>query len=470
MPIVKWSGRVYTRVLSSIVIVGFAAGLTSLPALSAQLPSPRGGPIYEAIVLDADTGQVLRELNPDAVTYPASLTKMMTLYLTFEALNRGRLQLDQYLPVSVAAASHSPSKLGLEPGEQVSVRDLILGIVTKSANDAAGVLAEGLGGSEPAFAVMMTQKARQLGMTRTSYRNASGLPDPGQLTTARDIARLALALIHDFPREYRYFSVKEFEFEGRVVNGHDHLLDEYPGTDGIKTGFTVASGYNLATSAVRGGHRLIGVVLGGESVRVRDAEMTQLLDLGFGDLSREVPMIAQRPVPAAPVMAAAQPQPPVATPAAPPAQPAPGFGALASASMAPPAPAAPPQAAPPEADTAHERSTLGAVASAAIHHLAPVSRAEAAPVATPEPEGWGIQLGTFRDEVSAERAEHRFIHFAVARGREALILAPSGERNRVYRVRLIHFSPHDARAACDELHRQRIACSVVPPGMKVASR
>ena len=454
-------------------------GLASSPSPAAQLSPPRGGPIYEAIVLDADTGQVLRELNPDTVTYPASLTKMMTLYLTFEALNRGRLQLDQYLPVSAAAAAHSPSKLGLEPGEQVSVRDLILGIVTKSANDAAVVLAEGLGGgSEPGFAQMMTQKARQLGMTRTSYRNASGLPDPGQLTTARDIARLALALIHDFPREYRYFSVKEFEFEGELVTGHDHMLDTYPGTDGIKTGFTVASGYNLATSAVRGGHRLIGVVLGGESVRIRDSEMTQLLDLGFGDLGREAPVVvAQRPVPAAPVMAAAQPQPqPAVAAPAPPAPPAPSFAALASASLtaAPPTPptapapaAAPPQAAAPE--PAHEHSTLGAVASAAIHHLAPIARAEAAPVA-PEPEGWGIQLGAYRDEAAAERAEHKFVHLAVARGREALILAPSSERNRVYRVRLIHFSPHDARAACDELHRQRIACSVVPPGLKVASR
>ncbi|HXO00960.1 MAG TPA: D-alanyl-D-alanine carboxypeptidase family protein, partial [Stellaceae bacterium] len=239
------------------------------------------GPVYEAIVIDAETGQVLRELNPDAVTYPASLTKMMTLYLTFEALNQGRLKLDQYLAVSATAAAHSPSKLGLEPGEAVTVRDLILGIVTKSANDAAAVLAEGLGGgSEAGFAVMMTQRAQQLGMTRTHYANASGLPDAEQLTTARDVARLALALYHDFPREYRYFAVKQFDFQGEIVNGHDHMLDWYPGADGIKTGFTVASGYNLATSAVQNGRRLIGVILGGRSVRSRDESMAQLLDLG----------------------------------------------------------------------------------------------------------------------------------------------------------------------------------------------
>ena len=178
-------------------------------------------PVYEAIVLDAQTGQVLHELNADIPTPPASLTKMMTLYLTFEALNRGRLRLDQYLQVSDYAASRPPSKLGLKPGEAISVQDLILGIVTKSANDAAVVLAEALGGSETAFAQQMTWKARQLGMNYTVYRNASGLPDPEQRTTARDIARLALALFHDFPREYRYFSVREFPFQGELVHGPD---------------------------------------------------------------------------------------------------------------------------------------------------------------------------------------------------------------------------------------------------------
>jgi D-alanyl-D-alanine carboxypeptidase len=459
-----------------------AVGLAATPAVASQLPAPPGGPIYEAIVIDAETGQVLRELNPDAETYPASLTKMMTLYLTFEALNQGRLRLDQYLPVSEAAAAHNPSKLGLRPGEAVSVQDLILGIVTKSANDAAAVLAEGLGGgSEPAFATQMTQKAHQLGMSRTFYRNASGLPDPGQLTTARDIARLALALIHDFPREYRYFSVKEFDFQGRIVNGHDHLLDEYPGTDGIKTGFTVASGFNLATSAVRNGRRLIGVILGGESGRIRDGEMAKLLDLGFGDLGEQPTMVAQRSTPA---MAAAQPVQAVpaavqqTVAAAQPAKPALSIGALAAASMTTPAAAPQQQAAAipppdPKPEPEVERpSTIGAVASAAIRHLAPVSRAEAAPVA-PEPgEGWGIQIGAYRGEAAAEQAERKIEHLSVADGKEAVIVAPaSGERSRLYRLRLMRFSPRGAHAACEELHRQGLGCSVVPPtGLKVASR
>ena len=229
----KWAG-------AAVIAI---AMLNSYPAMA--------GPAYEAIVLDAQTGQVLRELNPDIQTPPASLTKMMTLYLTFEALNQRRLQLDQYLRVSGEAASRAPSKLALVPGEAVTVHDLILGIVTKSANDAAVVLAEALGGSEPGFAQQMNWKARQLGMNYTVYRNASGLPDPEQRTTARDIARLALALYHQFPREYRYFSTHEFVFRGQVMRNHNHLMEWYPGVDGIKTGFVNASGFNLAASAVR---------------------------------------------------------------------------------------------------------------------------------------------------------------------------------------------------------------------------
>jgi D-alanyl-D-alanine carboxypeptidase len=463
MPTEGIRGRGVARPISYAACVAVALGLGAGPVRAAQLAAPPGGPIYEAIVLDADTGQVLRELNPDAVTYPASLTKMMTLFLTFEALNQGRIRLDTYFPVSEAAAAHAPSRLGLRPGEQVTVRDLILGIVTKSANDAAATLAEGLGGgSEPAFAQMMTQKAHQLGMTRTSYRNASGLPDPGQLTTARDIARLALALVHDFPREYRYFSVREFQFEGRIVNGHDHLLDNYPGTDGIKTGFTVASGFNLASSAVHDGHRLIGVILGGESGRIRDGEMERLLDVGFADLGREAPVMVARAAPPAPP----QPQPIPVVAEAPQPRPAPSLAAVAAASMTPP-----PQPAAPTAEPAAEpqpQSAIARVASAALNHLAPVSRAEAAPIPLDQGESWGIQTGAFREEAAAERAERKIDRLTIADGKESVVV---GERARLYRVRLMHFSQHAAHAACEELHRQGIACSVVPPaGLKLASR
>ncbi|MBV9551827.1 MAG: D-alanyl-D-alanine carboxypeptidase [Alphaproteobacteria bacterium] len=442
--------------------------MASPAAHAARIGTAPSGPVYEALALDAETGQVLRALNPDAITYPASLTKMMTLYLTFEALNQGRLRVDQYLTVSPAAAAHAPSRLGLQPGEVVMVRDLILGIVTKSANDAAAVLAEALGGSEPSFAQLMTEKAHQLGMLHTNYANASGLPDPAQLTTARDVARLALALYHDFPREYRYFSVKEFNFQGELVTGHDHMLDWYPGADGIKTGFTVASGYNLATSAVQNGRRLIGVILGGRSVRSRDVAMGQLLDLGFADLAQQPQtLVAQRQVPAVPAVAATAPaaQPAGATPAHPtladvaaaalaaPAQPAAPQPPAAAAMAQPPAPAAAPA------------SSLADVASAAIRHLTPVGKAEAAESA----ENWGIQLGGFRGEAAAARAEHEIGRLAFARGKEAQILAPAGG-DRLYRLRLLRFSPQAARAACDELHRQRQACTVMMPvGLKVAA-
>jgi D-alanyl-D-alanine carboxypeptidase len=427
-------------------IFSLVFGAVSAPAGAARLAAGPAGPIYEAIVLDAETGQVLRELNPDAVTYPASLTKMMTLYLTFEALNQGRLRLDQALPVSEAAATKAPSRLGLQPGQGVTVRDLILAIVTKSANDAATVLAEGLGGgSEANFAQLMNQKAQQLGMTRSHYDNASGLPDPQQLTTARDVARLSLALYRDFPREYRYFAVTKFDFNGATVNGHDHMLGWYPGADGIKTGYTEASGFNLATSAVQNGHRLIGVILGGRSVRSRDEAMAQLLDLGFGDVARQPNvLVAQRQT-------------------APQAQPS--LAAVATTAMAPPpAPAVVEQ---PPAQSAP--STVAAVASAALSHLAPVGKAEAA-TPTPEPrEAWAIQLGAYRAEAAAERAEREVSRWAFARGKQWQTLAPEA-RERAYRARLLYFTEPAARAACGELHRQHIDCTVVQAPVKVASR
>jgi D-alanyl-D-alanine carboxypeptidase len=467
LPIDGKFGRRLRRSWSIIAATTMGIALAPM-ALASEVPTPRGGPVYEAIVLDADTGQVLRELNPDQVTYPASLTKMMTLYLTFEALNQGRLRLDQYLQVSYEAAAHKPSKLGLTPGEPVLVRDLILGVVTRSANDAAAVLAEGLGGgSETNFAAQMTRKARQLGMSRTQYRNASGLPDPEQLTTARDIARLSLALFHDFPREYRYFSVREFAYQGETIHSHDHLLEWYDGADGIKTGYTVASGFNLATSAVHNGRRLVGVIMGGESARGRDGEMARLLDLGFADLGQGT-MVAQRQAPAAPVVVAAA----QSAPQSPPAQPRPTFAAVAAASMAPPAAAvARPQPAVAQAPAAApERRTVASVATAAIHHLSPVSKAEAAPVAVETAETWGIQLGAFRGVAAAEQTERKVAHLPLARGKQAQILAPaSGER--LYRVRLVHFSEKGAVAACEALHRQKLACTVMRPnGVKLASR
>ncbi|GFZ92669.1 D-alanyl-D-alanine carboxypeptidase family protein [Dyella caseinilytica] len=248
---------------------------------------------YAAIVIDPATGEVLSNVNADEQNYPASLTKMMTLYLTFQALQNGKLKVDQDLSVSTWAASRAPTKLGLRAGQTVSVNDCILGMVTKSANDAATVVAEGLGGTESHFADMMNAQAALLGMSSSHFANANGLPDPNNLSTARDMAKLAMALYHDFPQYSHYFATKEFVFRGQLIRGHNNLMDRYPGMDGLKTGFTDASGFNLASTAVRDGHRLFAVVLGGRSASARDNLMARLLDDGFDHRPTPDALVAQ---------------------------------------------------------------------------------------------------------------------------------------------------------------------------------
>lgn len=241
------------------------------------------------IVLDASNGQILSQHDPDALNYPASLTKMMTLFLAFDALEHHRISLDQQFTVSYHASIQQPSKLGLRPGSTIAVRDLILAVVTHSANDAAVVLAEGLAGSEEAFAVRMNTEARALGMTRTNFRNASGLPDRFQYTTARDLSTLAMALYHTFPREYAYFATEDFAYNGHIYANHNHLMEAFQGMDGIKTGFINASGFNLAASAVRNNRRLIGVIMGGRTAGSRDMEMAELLDDAFAHRGTAAP-------------------------------------------------------------------------------------------------------------------------------------------------------------------------------------
>ncbi|MBA3813603.1 MAG: D-alanyl-D-alanine carboxypeptidase [Alphaproteobacteria bacterium] len=232
-----------------------------------------------AIVICAETGKIHHEKNADAITHPASLTKMMTLYLTFNAIREGRLTFNQHLPVSKRATLVQPSKLWLKAGSTISVRDAILALVTKSANDASVVLAEALGnGSETQFATKMTQQARYLGMSNTVFKNAHGLPHIEQVTTARDMATLSRCLYKHFPEYFKFFKEAKFVYKGQVHANHNHLLGRVPGVDGIKTGFINASGFNLAASMVRGNHRIIAVVMGGESVKSRDNKMAKLLE------------------------------------------------------------------------------------------------------------------------------------------------------------------------------------------------
>ncbi|MBF0125679.1 MAG: D-alanyl-D-alanine carboxypeptidase [Magnetococcales bacterium] len=239
---------------------------------------------YADLVMDAKTGRILHSTSPDDLRHPASLTKMMTLYLTFQALKRGQLELEQRLSISQHAASQAPSKLGLRGGNTIRVEDALLGLVTKSANDATVVIAEALGGTEEGFARMMTNKARELGMQRTVFRNASGLHDPEQVTTARDMAILGYALIYHHPQFYPYFSREGFTYAGVRHNNHNNLMKRYQGMDGIKTGYIRASGFNLVASTVRGSTRLIAVVFGGRSAVLRDNRIAALMDQAFAGI------------------------------------------------------------------------------------------------------------------------------------------------------------------------------------------
>ena len=384
---------------------------------------------YSSIVIDAQTGTVLSEDNADAERYPASLTKMMTLYLVFQALHNGKLTLDTRLPVSAHAAEQSPTKLGLRPGEQVAVRDVILGMVTRSANDAAVVAAEALGGTEDHFGQMMTDQARRLGMTNTNFHNASGLPDPLQTTTARDIARLSRALIRDYPQYYTYFSTPEFTFAGQRITNHNHLISWYEGADGIKTGFINAAGFNLAASAVRDGRRLIGVVLGGPSPFARDRYMAKLLDAGFAGNG-------------------------------------PASSDIREASAVVPAPDAQPNR-----STARAAKIAQAKAKKTKRRSVGLETAAATPATFSRPtrdteHGWAIQVGAFNRIDGARKAAEAAAELAPVQLSEAGIeisSLKSHKRSAVHRARLLGLTEAQAHDACQLLVHKDKDCLVLSP-------
>ncbi|MFN8981094.1 MAG: D-alanyl-D-alanine carboxypeptidase family protein [Alphaproteobacteria bacterium] len=285
----------------------FGVALAALPwrGAEAQIGSAR----YSAIVLEARTGTILIDAGADEPRYPASLTKMMTLYMLFEALRDGKTHLGSRVVMSEEAASRPPSKLGIPPGGGLTVEQAILALVTKSANDVAAAVGEHIGGSEERFAQMMTMRARSLGMTQTRFRNASGLPAWEQVTTARDMATLGRRLFTDFPNRYHYFGTVHFAWGRAQIRNHNRMLGDYDGADGIKTGFINASGFNIVTSAQRDGVRLVGATFGGSSWVERDRHMGALLDQGFARMG-----VAPR-APSS-VMAAAAPAPRRNTPAA----------------------------------------------------------------------------------------------------------------------------------------------------------
>lgn len=275
-----WHGLL-RKVLALLAVLVIAAGCSTNsggPALEAMAPPPGPATKYSALVVDVSSGETLYQVNATAVRYPASLTKMMTLYLLFEALEQGRVSKATEIPVSSFASRQPPSKIGVKTGQTIDVESAILALTVKSGNDCAVAVAEYLGGTEAQFAAQMTAQARALGMTGTVFRNASGLPDPEQHTTARDMAILGMALRSRFPQHFHYFSERDFAFRGKVVRGHNDMLGRVDGVDGIKTGYIRASGYNIVTSVQRGSRRLIIVVMGADSARARNAHVEELIE------------------------------------------------------------------------------------------------------------------------------------------------------------------------------------------------
>lgn len=408
-------------------------------------------PEETSIVIDVQTGQVLEQHDADAPHYPASLTKMMTLYLTFEALRQGRITLDTPMTVSAHAASMPPSKLGLPAGHTIALRDAIQVMTTKSANDMAVVVAETLGGTEDNFARMMTAKARQLGMMHTFFYNASGLPNKNHISTARDLAILARDLIRDFPKDYHFFGEKYYVYNGQKIYNTNRLLGHYEGMDGMKTGFTNAAGFNLVASAVRDGHRLIGVVLGGPTPTARNTLMASLLDHGFA-LDESVGATANREL----VAYAARSARPAAPAIAPAPLPMPSAAPSSTASISPPA-----------------RPTIAnKTAWLAPHGLDLTSTAIAAePTARdvaslkPKAGGWGIQVGAFADINSSRHAVSQATEAVPAILGQARpnVIAVSTGSGALYRARLVGLDKGSARTACDQLSKAGKDCLLVPP-------
>jgi len=416
--------------------------LAALVVLVACAAGPAEARRYASIVIDARTGSVLHAENPDRWVYPASLTKMMTLYMVFEALEEGSLTLDQWLPVSSHAQSMPPSELGLRRGDRIKVRDAMLSLVTKSANDAAVVLAEAIGGTEWGFAQLMTRRARELGLTATTFRNASGLPDSGQRTTARDMARLGLRLQRDFPDRYATFSTRSFSYGGHTYDNHNRLLESYDGTDGIKTGYIRASGFNLVASVERDGRRLIGVVIGGRTSRTRNAHMIELLDRAFAVAERRIPAWRVAAAPRRPAQAIATAQRTAERIGAPRRRPA-------TTTVA-----------------ARGDGDSGANTTEPLRVLVRPAQAielVQAETTAPPPMAYGVQVGAYRSPTDAHRAAAAIDAIAPLVLADAAVEVSSVTRDdaTVYRARRMGLSSEAATAVCDALDRVSQPCFVV---------
>ena len=478
----------------SLCLAFVACGAATSEAFAAT-PAPRAQAAaessrYAAIVVEASTGEVLYARRADSPRYPASITKVMTLYLVFEEMAAGRLRPTDMIPVSARAASMPPTKLGLRAGETISVDDAIRALATRSANDMAVALAERVGGSETRFAALMTLRAQELGMSNTNFANASGLPDSRQVSSARDIAILSRAVMRDFPQYYNYFSLRSFQFRGQTINNHNRLMARMPEVDGLKTGFISSSGFNLAASGVRYGHRVIAVVLGGSSGVARDDNVQMLLTTGFDILRRrdqgETIVATQNLFEGAP----ASPAYPVG-----PAYPTYAQNTYGQSAYGTNRPAASPPASSDVAFTSYSRApnlqivsprdtplrqatpTQGGVApsaapspyasssSTALSQPGQRGSSFAAPQqSTPSPAGrsWGVQVGAFRNRNDAREQlmtiANRFDR--PLNGTRAVIASYS---DGFYRARFVGLDQAAAQRACTTLQARSVSCMVVAP-------
>ena len=485
--------RFFLRFAPGLAVLALAATLGATPALANSK--------YAAFVIHAESGDVLFDRYSTGRRYPASLTKVMTLYLLFEELEAGNVALDTKLKISRRAAGQPPSKLGLKAGSTIRVEDAIEALVVRSANDVAVVVAEHVSGSEWKFAQKMTERARSLGMRRTVFRNASGLPNSKQVTTARDMATLAARVSQDFPQYFPYFQTTRFTWNGRTYRTHNKVIESFDGATGLKTGYTRRSGFNLATTAERDGQRLIGVVLGGRSGVTRDRHMRDIMNRAFADIKKRPTLIAalhrEKPAPrlkptllakleaerAVPTvadsealrdeirLAAAAISAGGAPGGASSASDAAAASATASGAGAPDARASMDilgvliaSAAPTDDFNEHERNRLAAL----ISEVDP--RGEGDLEALFEAQ-WNVQIGAYSSKALAQRE----LEEAVLKGGladRARMVTPTPQENgaTLYRARITALTETEAHDACEALKKKNIACFVVSDVADAAAR
>jgi D-alanyl-D-alanine carboxypeptidase len=417
-------------------IFAVAIALAALLGAQANADTRR----YAAFVADAHSGEILHSRLSEARRYPASLTKMMTLYLLFEAIERGELSLEDTLTASRIAASQQPSNLALSTGDTLTVETAIRALIIKSANDVAVVVAEELAGTERAFAVEMTARARELGLSNTTFRNASGLPNSRQVTTARDMARLTLALRRDFPQYMPFFAERSFSYNGRTYRSHNNLVGRVDGVDGMKTGYIRASGFNIATTAQRGDRALVAVVMGGPTAAYRDSHAEQLIEAAFRSLNnREALIMAAQTL--TPRLNPIREQDLLAT-------------HIASLDLAPPVAQGDGDSLPPL--RIEMTDDLGPP---------PASVQSEAPVTPALDGGWSIQVGAYADAAAAQ-ARLETIRDMAAELTDAALATPRFEANGrvLYRARFTGVDAGHARRVCAQLASVNESCFAVAPG------